>query len=118
MRRYFLSIRIQAVMLFGAFVTAQTVRPPAVPLVTHDPYFSIWSMTDSLTGGPTRHWTGKAQRMTGLVRIDGTVFRWMGDAPRTVAALPQTRLTVTPTRTIYQFECQGISLEVKFVSLF
>ena len=116
MGRYFLSIKIQAVMLFGAFVTAQTVRPPAVPLVTHDPYFSIWSMTDNLTGGPTRHWTGKAQRLTGLVRIDGTVFRWMGDAPRTVRALPQTGVTVTPTRTIYQFEGQGISLEVKLVS--
>jgi hypothetical protein len=103
-------------MLFGTFVSAQTVRPPAVPLVTHDPYFSIWSMNDHLNDGPTRHWTGKAQRLIGLVRIDGNVFRWMGDAPRGVAALPQTSLTVTPTRTIYQFAGQGVSLEVAFLS--
>jgi hypothetical protein len=117
MRRHLLSPRILvAVMLFGTFARAQTARPPAVPLVTHDPYFSIWSMSDHLNDGPTRHWTGKAQRLTGLVRIDGNVFRWMGDAPRSVAALPETSLTVTPTRTVYQFAGQGISLEVDFLS--
>jgi Domain of unknown function (DUF4965)/Domain of unknown function (DUF5127)/Domain of unknown function (DUF1793)/Domain of unknown function (DUF4964) len=117
MRRYLLSIPILVVvMLFVALATAQTARPPAVPLVTHDPYFSIWSMSDHLNDGPTRHWTGKTQRLTGLVRIDGNVFRWMGDAPRSVAALPETSLTVTATRTVYQFAGQGISLEVDFLS--
>jgi hypothetical protein len=117
MRRRLLSTRILvAVMLFGTFAGAQTARPPAVPLVTHDPYFSIWSMNDHLNDGPTRHWTGKAQRLTGLVRIDGNVFRWMGDAPRSVAALPETSLTVTPTRTVYQFAGQGVSLKVDFLS--
>jgi Domain of unknown function (DUF4965)/Domain of unknown function (DUF5127)/Domain of unknown function (DUF1793)/Domain of unknown function (DUF4964) len=116
MRTSFLSTSIFAVMLLGAFAIGQTVRPPAVPLVTHDPYFSIWSMSDDLNGGPTRHWTGKVQRLMGLVRIDGTVFRWMGDGPRGVAALPQTGLTVTSTRTVYQFAGQGISLVVNFLS--
>src|SRR5277367_3563418 len=88
MSRYRLSVNILAVVLFGTFGLAQTIRPPAVPLVTHDPYFSIWSMSDELNAGPTRHWTGKVQRLTGLVRIDGSVFRWMGDAPRGTPPLP------------------------------
>ena len=107
---------LAAITLFSTFALAQTFRPPAVPLVTHDPYFSIWSMSDDLNAGPTRHWTGKVQRLTGLVRIDGNVFRWMGDSPRSVAALPQTGLNLTPTRTVYQFAGQGVSLEVNFLS--
>jgi hypothetical protein len=107
---------LAAVMLFSTFALAQTFRPPAVPLVAHDPYFSIWSTTDALNGSPTRHWTGKAQRLTGLVRIDGNVFRWMGDSPRGVAALPQTGLKLTATRSVYQFAGQGVSLEVDFLS--
>jgi hypothetical protein len=105
-----------AITLSSTFALAQTFRPPAVPLVTHDPYFSIWSTSDELTGGPTRHWTGKTQRLTGLVRIDGKVFRWMGDAPRSLDPLPQTGLKLTPTRTVYQFAGQGLSLEVDFLS--
>ena len=40
----------------------------------------------------------------------------MGDAPRGSAALPQTGLKLTPTRTVYQFAGQGVSLEVDFPS--
>jgi hypothetical protein len=116
MRRHFLSVHILVIVLFGTVAAAQGMRPPAVPLVTHDPYFSIWSMNDHLNDGPTRHWTGKAQRLTGLVRVDGNIFRWMGDAPRDTAALPQTAVTVTPTHTLYQFAGQGISLGVNFLS--
>ena len=89
-------------------------RPPVVPLVTHDPYFSIWSMSDHLTDINTRHWTGTEQPLAGLIRIDNVPYRYMGADPRQVPAMPQVSLQVTPLHTIYAFETAGVRLQVTF----
>jgi hypothetical protein len=90
-------------------------RPPAVPLVAHDPYFSIWSLSDKLTDENTKHWTGTEQPLTGLVRIDGTTYRYMGARPRReIPAMAQVALSVTPTHTVYTFAQGGVRLVLTF----
>jgi hypothetical protein len=99
---------------FAAFAQAGQHRPPAVPLITHNPYFSVWSFTDKLTDSTTRHWTGSAQPFNSLVRIDGKPFRIMGDSPNDVPALPQTALLLDATHTRYTFQGNGVALELSF----
>ena len=55
------------------------LRLPAVPIVVNDPYFSIWSPYDRLTEGSTRLWTNDEKPLEGLLRVDGTTYRFMGD---------------------------------------
>lgn len=55
------------------------LRLPAVPIVVNDPYFSIWSPYDRLTDGNTRLWTNDEKPLEGLLRVDGTTYRFMGD---------------------------------------
>jgi Domain of unknown function (DUF4965)/Domain of unknown function (DUF1793)/Domain of unknown function (DUF5127)/Domain of unknown function (DUF4964) len=90
------------------------MRPPAVPLIAHDPYFSVWSTTDKLTDSVPTHWTGKANSLSAAVRIDGKLYRVMGREQRQSAALDQTRLEVLPTRTIYEFSGAGVKVGLTF----
>ncbi len=95
---------------------AAPFRPPAVPLVAHDPYFSVWCPADRLTDTWSRHWTGKVQALCGLIRVDGKAMRFAGVQPDGIPAMRQTGLTVTPTRSIFQFEDGGVALTVEFCS--
>ena len=97
-------------------LSAADLRPPAVPLVAHDPYFSLWSMSDNLTDEPTKHWTGTVESLCGLVRVDGKIYRVMGKDPRGAPALNETKREVLPTHTIYQFEGAGIALTLTFLT--
>ena len=63
------------------------LRLPAVPIVVNDPYLSVWSPYDHLTDGSTRHWTGEQKPLTGLLRVDGETYRFMGTARECMEAL-------------------------------
>lgn len=54
------------------------LRAPSYPLVTIDPYTSVWSFTDQLNEDATRHWTGKKHPLLGVVRVDGKPVPFYG----------------------------------------
>src|SRR5436190_980281 len=89
---------------------------PSTPLVTVDPYFSIWAPADRLAEADTTHWTGKSHRLTSLVRIGGKTFRLMGAQPSELPALTQTGCEISPTRTIYTFADEGVQIGLSFMT--
>jgi len=95
---------------------ATALRPPSVPLVACDPYFSIWSLADKLTDTDTVHWTGKRQPLRSVLRIDGQDYRVMGAGSVEEQVLAQKSLTVLPTRTLYTFEGAGVALTLTFMT--
>ncbi len=97
------------------------LRPTAIPLVTVDPYFSIWSNTDVLTDDVTRHWTGRRHSLYGMVSVDGMWYRFLGKRfpdnmtqIREEDVMEQTSLEVSPLITKYTFTCPEIDLTVRF----
>ncbi len=95
---------------------AQSFQAPAYPLVVHNPYFSIWSFSDTLASGQTRHWTGKPHPLLGLIRVDGKTYRFLGSTEETSTAATQVKRSMTATQTTYNFSCGPVNLEVAFTS--
>ena len=91
-------------------------RPPSVPLITHDPYFSIWSPSDRLTDMETVHWTGTRNPVHSMIKVDGKTYRIMGSSPSYVEPMKQLSLKVLPTNTIYEFAGAGIKVSISFTS--
>ncbi len=90
-------------------------RYPSVPLVVHDPYFSVWSPADKLTDAWSVHWTGSRTGLAGLCWVDGKSWTFCG-RPVEAPAMEQVSVRVYPTRTVYRFKCDEIFLDVIFLT--
>lgn len=89
------------------------MRAPAIPLITVDPYFSVWSRDDINDKFPT-HWTGARNAMLGLVTVDGEKYRFLGNS--TDKALEQTDCEIDALSSSFVFEGAGIRLTARFTT--
>ncbi len=92
------------------------LRAPSYPLITVDPYFSVWSSSDRLTDSETCHWTSSPVRISGIAEIDGKEFRFIGASPAGIPAMEQTSVKVTAMSTEYTMEQSGVKLTLKFTT--
>ena len=90
-------------------------RVPSVPLITCDPYFSVWSPADTLSSADTCSWTGAKKAMEGIITVDGAAYRFMG-LKEGEREMEQRGLHITPTSSIYTFFGGGVSLQVTFLT--
>ena len=91
-------------------------RPPAVPLVVNDPYLSVWSFSDNLYDSWPVHWTGAVHAMSGMIRVDGRCYRFMGPESRWAQTAEQTSVVVDPTQTKCTFRADAVELKVTFTT--
>ena len=95
-------------------------RPPAVPLVSVSPHFSLWSRADRLYDVDTTHWAGAVQPVSIFLDADGVTYRLCGRGDGRgveIPVLPQTSCRVGATMTSYRFEDgKGLSAEIDFTT--
>ena len=97
-------------------VPAMAFRPPAVPLVTVEPHFSVWSAADRLTDRETTHWAGAEQPISIVLEADGMKYRLCGRRPLDISPLPQKALVVHANETVYSFGNEKVEAEVSFLT--
>ena len=80
------------------------LKAPSAPLLAADPYLSVWSGSGNLNDNCTRHWSGEDKSLTGFVRVDGQLYRFLGDATTeldmTNVILPSAYWTTASTYTV------------------
>ncbi|PNS16328.1 hypothetical protein CAC42_6435 [Sphaceloma murrayae] len=99
-------------------------RPPAIPLAVKSPYLSCWQLAGSdsgnggyLAGQWSTFWNGQITAWTGLIRVDGVSYIWMGNPSGDLALVNQTSFEYTSTRSIFKQNVNGlIDITATFLS--
>lgn len=68
-------------------VKKNSLRMPSVPIIANDPYFCVWSPYDKLYDGQTTYFSGDPKPITGILRVDGRNYGFMGVNLNTIAPL-------------------------------
>ena len=93
------------------------LRPPATPLITVDPYFSVWCEADRLNEKDTVHWTAKKHPIKGYLTVDGVDYRFIGgECAEGEPILTQVASDMDALTSTYVFEGAGVELTVLFTT--
>ena len=90
------------------------LRAPSYPLITIDPFFSVWSSSDKLTDTDTVHWTSRPNKIMGIANIDGVDYRFIGAGE--IPAMKQLSVDCNAFSTTYVFEAAGARIKAIFTS--
>ncbi|KAK1222654.1 hypothetical protein PQX77_014492 [Marasmius sp. AFHP31] len=107
--------------LSNAQVTSQgNFSPASFPLAVRSPHLNAWiapgNGSRGLAGTWMRHWDDQSvMAWEGLVRVDGTTYRWLGDSGHgNGTSLLSSE--VTPTRSKFTILAGTVRLQITFLS--
>ncbi len=93
------------------------LRAPAYPLITIDPYFSVWSPADLPADCDTVHWTGKPNTLSVIADIDGKAYRLIGAYQNeTIPSAKCISTDCSAFSTTYIYSQDGVKLTLIFTS--
>lgn len=106
----------------GAQSTFTPARPPAAPLAVKSPYLSTWLNVGSdggdggyLAGEWPVFWQNQITGWTGMIRVDGQTYTWMGLPGSTT--VNQTAFEYTSTKSIFTMNIQDkVEMNITFMS--
>ncbi|TVY81710.1 Glutaminase A [Lachnellula suecica] len=126
--KYHLLVVTLGALACGALASTFTpARPPAIPLAVKSPYLSSWlpvgkdgGAGGTLAGTWPQFWVGGNTGWTGLIKVDGKSYTWMGN-PRINNVFPpnvdQISFEYTSTRSTFMMNVENkILMNVTFVS--
>ncbi len=87
------------------------MKLPAYPLITIDPYISIWSNTEKLNKSDTKHWSSIKLPIKGYIKIDGTEYYFLGKGKNIIG---QDDHKITPLFNEYTFQNNILKLKINF----
>ncbi len=89
-------------------------RIPSIPLITSDPYFSVWMPADDFTTVDTQHWAGFNKPIRVKLSANDETARLIGAGEGAAAKLES--LEVLPTRTLFSESFSGVTVETCFAT--
>ncbi|KAI0101780.1 glutaminase GtaA [Nemania sp. FL0031] len=118
---------LTGVFFFGGLAfgdsTFSPARPPAIPLAVKAPYLNTWLNAGSdggnggyLAGQWPVFWTQQITAWTGMIRVDGDTYQWMG-AVSGAQNVDQTEFSYTSTRSNFVMNVGGkVEMNITFLS--